>query len=130
MASVRKTVLEARADERGWVVDPIVPPFPEEHLGQAHIASLEPGSVRGNHVHPGKAEYVFVWGGATELVWKGDDGRVVRERVGPDELVVFEIPAGVAHAVVNVGDERAYLLAYYLGDAGRRWPVTERSELV
>jgi len=130
MGEVRKTVLEVHADERGWVVDPMVPPFPNAPLGQAHIASLEPGAVRGNHVHPSSAEYVFVWGGTSEVTWRSEDGELKRETVGPGKMVVFEIPPGIPHTVVNVGSGTVYLLAYYLGAAEGKWPETERVELI
>lgn len=130
MNEVRKTVLEAHSDNRGWVVNPLVAPFPETPVGQVHIASLEPGAVRGNHYHPDSSEHVFVWGGSAEVVWQREDGGLVTERVGPSELAVFEIPARVVHAVVNTGDATVYLLAYYLGDSDREWPETERKEVV
>ncbi len=122
-------MLEMRQDERGWVVDPIVRSPKGEPLGHAHIASLEPGAVRGNHVHPDGAEYVLVWGGRAEIVWE-EDGGIRREEVGGEGLVVFEIPAGVAHAVANTGDRRVYLLAYYFGAPGKEWPDTVRRPLV
>jgi len=130
MGTIRKTVLEVHSDARGWVVNPLVPPFPDVPLGQVHVASLEPGAVRGNHVHPDKSEHVFVWGGTSDIVWKEESGETVRETVGPDQLVVFEIPPGVAHTVVNTGDTTVYLMAYYLGAAEGKWPETERAELV
>ena len=130
MPEVTKHVLESHTDRRGWVVNPLVEPFPDIPLGQAHIASLEPGAVRGNHYHPGSAEYVFVWGGNGEVVWQDGSGRTVTEEAVPTTPTVFEIPAGIVHAVVNTGDRTLYLIAYYLGVSENSWPETERSVLV
>jgi dTDP-4-dehydrorhamnose 3,5-epimerase-like enzyme len=99
-----------------------------EPTGHAHLASLEPGAIRGNHVHSGAAEYVLVWGGTVEIAWE-DGGGVVREVVSDEELVVFEIPPGVAHAVTNVGSTTAYLIAYYFGVPEEGWPETERKAI-
>jgi dTDP-4-dehydrorhamnose 3,5-epimerase-like enzyme len=125
MTGVRKHVLEKRADERGWVTDPLVRSPDGKPLGHAHLASLEPGAIRGNHVHSGAAEYVLVWGGSAEIAWE-DDGRAAREAVSDSELAVFEIPPGVAHAVTNTGPKTVYLIAYYFGAPGDGWPETER----
>lgn len=128
MEPVKRHVRDRRTDERGWVVDPIVTPSGGGPLGHAHLASLEPGAIRGNHVHSGAAEFVLVWGGKVEIAWE-EDGRVAREVVGDDPLVVFEIPAGVAHAVTNVGDTTAYLIAYYFGSPEEGWPETSRKAI-
>jgi oxalate decarboxylase/phosphoglucose isomerase-like protein (cupin superfamily) len=130
VAEVRKHVLDARRDQRGWVINPIVPSPPGMVLGHVHVASLEPGAVRGNHVHPDSSEYVAVWGGRADVLHEHEDGGPVREQVSEDELVVFEIPAGVAHAVTNTGDTTIYLIAYYFGSQDEEWPHTERKSLV
>ena len=91
MTTVKKHVCEKRVDERGWVIDPIVPSPGGEPLGHAHLASLEPGAIRGNHVHSGPAEFVLVWGWRVEIAWE-EGGRLDREEVGDDSLVVFEQP--------------------------------------
>jgi dTDP-4-dehydrorhamnose 3,5-epimerase-like enzyme len=128
MAGVKKHVLARRADARGWVVDPVIRPSQAGPLGHAHLASLEPGAIRGNHVHSGAAEFVLVWGGRAEIAWE-ENGRVTREVVSDDPLVVFEIPPGIPHAVTNVGARTAYLIAYYFGASGG-WPETSRSKVV
>ena len=128
MSKVVRHVLEKRADERGWVIDPLIPSQGGEPLGHAHLASLEPGAIRGNHVHAGAAEYVLVWGGTAEIAWE-EDGRLAREVVSDEELVVFEISPGVAHAVTNVGATTAYLIAYYFGAPEDGWPQTERKRI-
>jgi dTDP-4-dehydrorhamnose 3,5-epimerase-like enzyme len=110
------------------VIDPLVPSPGCEPLGHAHLASLEPGAIRGNHVHSGAAEFVLAWGGRVEIAWE-EDGRLVSEEVGGDDLIVFEIPPGVAHAVTNTGDTTAYLIAYYFGAPKEGWPKTERKAI-
>jgi dTDP-4-dehydrorhamnose 3,5-epimerase-like enzyme len=60
-----------------------------------------------------------------EVAWE-EGGRVTREEACGEDLVVFEIPPGVAHAVTNTGDATAYLIAYYYGRPDDGWPATER----
>jgi oxalate decarboxylase/phosphoglucose isomerase-like protein (cupin superfamily) len=130
LAEVRRHTLDARRDERGWVVNPLAVPDPGDALGHVHVASLAPGAVRGNHVHPDSAEYVLVWGGRAELAWESADGGLAVDKVGQDQLVVYEIPPGVAHAVTNTGDTEIYLMAYYFGPGEEEWPGTQRKRLV
>jgi quercetin dioxygenase-like cupin family protein len=129
MAAVKKHVLSMRTDGRGWVVDPLVQAPGDEPLRHAHLASLEPGAIRGNHVHSGASEFILVWSGKAEIAWE-EGGRVVREGVGDDSLVVFEIPPGIPHAVTNVGTTTVYLIAYYFGAAAEGWPETSRSTII
>ena len=130
METVKRHVLDMRSDARGWVANPIVASPSDAPLGHVHIGSMAPGAVRGNHVHPDAAEYVLVWGGEAEVTWEHPEGGLASEKVSGDELVVFEIPAGVAHAVTNTGDREVYLIAYYFGSKEEEWPDTDRKELV
>ncbi len=130
MQKVKRHVLEQSSDERGWVANPIVEGPGGAPLGHVHIASLAPGAVRGNHVHPDAAEYVLVWGGEAEVTWEHADGGLASEKVTGEELVVFEIPPGIAHAVTNTGSAEVYLIAYYFGSRETEWPDTERKTLV
>ena len=91
---------------------------------------MAPGAVRGNHVHPDAAEYVLVWGGEAEVTWEHPEGGLASEKVTGEELIAFEIPPGVAHAVTNTGDREVYLIAYYFGSREQEWPDTDRKELV
>lgn len=125
MPHVRKHALKKRTDGRGWVIDPLIKPAPGAELGHIHVASLLPGAVRGNHVHPSSGEYILVWGGAATLAWEEPGGRVVGEKISGDELTVFQVPPGVAHAVTNTGDEVVYLIAYYFESDAGEWPTTE-----
>ncbi len=126
---MREHTLEVRSDERGWVIDPLVECPEGLELGSVHLGSLEPGAVRGNHVHPDGTEYILIWGGRAEVAWEEAD-RVVRAEVEGEELTVFEIPAGVAHAVTNIGSATVYLMAYYFGSGEREWPETRRKPIV
>ncbi len=81
-------------------------------IGDLHAASLEPGACRGNHFHPKSTEWLVVFGGPAVLAWREHGSRVVEqiplEGEGP---WLFEIPAGVEHAVRNRSDRRIYLVA-------------------
>lgn len=93
-----------------------------EGIGDLHAVSLEPGACRGNHFHPGSREWLLVFGGPAVLAWreKGCAGveQISIEGNGPR---LFEIPAGVEHALQNRSERRIYLVA--LRTAGKQETV-------
>lgn len=102
-------------DARGWTVFPRW--LPEVAPGGArniHLVSLAPGAVRGNHEHPGSTEWMLVSGGPALLLWRGPEASSpVREmQVEGDGPALFEIPPGVAHAIVSRGDHLIYALCF------------------
>lgn len=99
-------------DARGWVVNPIPPPYAARPFGHLHLASMAPGAVRGNHRHRRLNELIFVWGGRSAWRVEGPDGGEEFE-LSAAELTVVEIPAGLGHAVRNIDDHLIYLLSYY-----------------
>lgn len=85
------------------------------NLKDFHIATLKPGAVRGNHVHPHHDEYLLcVGGGGVVVVHR--HGRAVTLR--PRDATV-KIPKGVPHAVVNRGAEDLIVACFY-GPSPRR----------
>jgi UDP-2-acetamido-2,6-beta-L-arabino-hexul-4-ose reductase len=102
-------------DDRGWVVRPIeAAGFAGKTPGAFHMASLKPGAVRGNHCHPGAAEWVLFIGGPAKLVLKHPANDTVSEiTVEGKEPALFEIPAGFGHAIRNISPGDIYLLVFY-----------------
>jgi oxalate decarboxylase/phosphoglucose isomerase-like protein (cupin superfamily) len=101
-------------DERGWVVDLMKILLPQHVLGGGHLASLQPGAVRGNHFHRDATEWLMIFGGKARMLWKEAEGGSVQEEVVAGmEPVLFEIPPGVAHAIENTSSREIYLIALY-----------------
>lgn len=104
----------AGADERGWVVEPISDA--ELASGQVlniHIVCAEHGSVRGNHYHTIRQEYICVLAG-TFLFAAVDNVSGARQELfaTPERNLRFRIPPNVSHAMKNIGEDRGYLLCY------------------
>lgn len=107
--------LEAGAgrDKRGWRIDLLrACGLQNEPIGDLHAVSLEPGACRGNHFHPDSFEWLLVFGGPAVLAWRKN------ACAGAEQLLIegnrphlFEIPAGVEHAVRNRSGQRIYLVA-------------------
>lgn len=113
--------MKARAfsDERGIVVFPAAAALARQlkagNLGDFHIATLKPGAVRGNHVHPHHDEYlVFIGGGGAVTICHNDWKKTLRPR-----NATVKIPKGAPHAVVNRGETDLTVACFY-GPSPRR----------
>jgi oxalate decarboxylase/phosphoglucose isomerase-like protein (cupin superfamily) len=86
-------------------------PEPGDLLKTFHLISIRPGHTRGNHLHPGHAEWLYPFHGDGILLWEADPGRVEERLISGDSTLIL-IPPGIAHAVKNPGPEILYLLAW------------------
>jgi oxalate decarboxylase/phosphoglucose isomerase-like protein (cupin superfamily) len=69
---------------------------------------MQPGAVRGNHAHGSAAEWLLFCGGPAALITG-----VEEILVGGREPELFEIPAGLPHAIVNRSDREIFLIVFY-----------------
>jgi mannose-6-phosphate isomerase-like protein (cupin superfamily) len=104
---LRITVLKDSGDSRGSSF-----PVPEECLAggfpahDAHLSTLLPGHVRGNHFHVARREVLFVIStGRWSLHWDSGAGTPVSVRVfdGPG-AVMIHVPPHASHAIRNDAD--------------------------
>jgi uncharacterized RmlC-like cupin family protein len=117
MAKIRRVDIGdgLRKDARGWVLNPLfLADLEGRPLGNLHVASMQPGAVRGNHVHGSAAEWILFCGGPAAIL-AGQAGEPSTEELliqgGAPEL--FEIPAGVPHAIVNRSVREIFLMVFY-----------------
>lgn len=75
----------------------------------AGIVVLEPGKGHTRHNHPGVEEILYVIAGEGEQMV--EDGRAVRQRIGPGTMV--HIPADMFHETINTGWKPLELMAIY-----------------
>jgi len=90
---------------------------PQDLLKSFHLVSIAPGQVRGNHLHPGHVEWLYLFHNPGELIWDTTSGELKEQRVSGNRTLI-RIPAGVAHAVRNPGPEILYLIAWREPAAG------------
>jgi dTDP-4-dehydrorhamnose 3,5-epimerase-like enzyme len=84
---------------------------PGELLQTFHLVSIQPGTIRGNHLHPGHAEWLYPFHGAAVFIWESDPGQIQERLISGDRTLIYT-PPGVAHALKNPGPEILYLLAW------------------
>lgn len=112
-SDVRITVLEDSGDQRGssfvpgheWLT----------FLGKiedAHIATLLPGHVRGNHYHVQRREVIIVmFSDEWQLNWDGGAETAVEKRhFSGTGVVLIEAERLAAHAVANTGKRPLWMI--------------------
>ena len=100
---------KAWSDARGWVLNPLdLAGLEGKLLGNLHVASMQPGAVRGNHAHGSAAEWLLFCGGPAALI--AGEEEIPVSGAGPE---LFEIPAGLPHAIVNRSDREIFLVVFY-----------------
>ncbi len=106
--------LEVHKDDRGWLAEILRPedvggsPF-----GQILVTTAHPGQIKGNHYHRRKREWYCVVAGRGKLTVTDRKTReTVELEMGERNMVSVEIPVGSLHAIMNIGSDEMYLLAY------------------
>ena len=101
-------------DHRGWVTNPIeAANIQNTLLGSIHIATMKPGTIRGNHFHPRSTEWLLIFGGPARFYWQPHQQSPIHEELIHDSgPVLFEIPPKIEHAVVNCAENDIFLMAF------------------
>ena len=117
-----------RVDSRGWSLEPLAAAgMRPEAIGNLHAASIAPGAIRGNHVHPDATEWLLVFGGPYEILWrKSPDSETETVKVKDPGPSLFEFGPNVPHTVCNVSSGEIYILAFN----NKEKPDTQRCELI
>jgi len=105
-------------DARGWGLNLLKASLgTDPTIGDLHVVSMEPGSVRGNHFHDAGVEWLLILNGPVDVIWSKPSGTSQKERI-IEFPALYRIPPGVAHAVINVSAGVVFLVA--VGDQGER----------
>ena len=104
-----------KEDERGWALFPFqlgVDGLDASRIDwdSLHLVLSRPEAVRGNHIHPDGAEWLFCCQGTTMLYWE-EDGVVASAELAGGAFLVF-IPAGIPHALINNGRTDSVIMAF------------------
>jgi dTDP-4-dehydrorhamnose 3,5-epimerase len=106
-ADVKK--LEVIADNRGWLTqvlksDPVA-------IEQVHFSVSNPGTVRGNHYHKNRIEWMFVTKGTGKIILEDN---VTKEKselsVSGECPALVKICPNIMHTIVNDGSGPMHLL--------------------
>jgi dTDP-4-dehydrorhamnose 3,5-epimerase-like enzyme len=130
MKLLKVTRLEARREERGWSVEPAAKMLAAGKLKNIHVVSMEPGTIRGNHVHSKQLEYAMVFGGRCLVAVENEAGEREQMIIGPDDLCLFEIQPHIKHAFKNIGEETMFLIAFTDTPYDHRKPDVEPAQVI
>lgn len=113
-------------DERGFVFFPfqgLTEAFPREEMcASLHLISILSGQVRGQHQHPHKTEWLYIYHGQGRLFWRLP-GQERQDRLLQDNRTLVVIAPGIPHALLNEGTEPLYLLAWRAAAPGEQAEV-------
>jgi len=116
MADVKRVELRGNGwmNDRGWGANPLeAAGLSREHLGNLHVVSIKPGTIRGNHYHTSATEWILLCGGPAKIAWRsGDENSIHETNISGTEPALFEIPQNVEHAVLNNSKGDIYLVSF------------------
>lgn len=114
MSNFKTIHIEIQSDERGWIIEPIDnKELATGRIKNVHLASILPGTVRGNHFHMRKTEFALMIGSGCQFL-SIDNSTAIEEHIMTDgsEPVLVRIPPKISHAFKNVGNSAIYLFCY------------------
>ncbi|MDP3259428.1 MAG: hypothetical protein Q8M34_02415 [Thermodesulfovibrionales bacterium] len=107
--------LEDRGDSRGYSFN--VPGSAFEFIKKVkdvHIANIAPNTIRGNHYHVGRQEFIIVlFNDSWVLGWDYGPGTKpkVRKFSGRGAILI-EVESEIAHAIQNTGQKDLTIIAF------------------
>jgi oxalate decarboxylase/phosphoglucose isomerase-like protein (cupin superfamily) len=121
-------------DQRGWSFAPFknLALFRSAAVdwNSLHAVSLNPGAIRGNHLHPLTTEWLFFCGGPVRLSWQESPGTDPLSIVINDHHTLVIIPPGVSHAIKNESAETVYLVAFRTAAPSAEGPEVLRAVIL
>lgn len=99
-------------------------------VGELHVVTIQPGAMRGNHVHTATREAVIVETDDQWLLLYQMPGVPIVRNVMTESLILVLIPAGVAHAFVNTGGSKMRLHCFMDQPPDSKKPDVDRCQLI
>jgi len=99
------------ADKRGWLTEILKNSKPPQTMEQIHLSFSRPGTIRGNHYHKNRTEWLCVINGTGRVLLEDN---VTKERneltVSGDRPALIKISPNITHAIENCGKVPMHLL--------------------
>ena len=73
----------------------------KNHPKMIYVNSINPGEIKGPHIHKDRTSYFFCIDGSIVLIIKDDDGKFNELKVDSEKPVLICIPNGVEVALIN-----------------------------
>jgi UDP-2-acetamido-2,6-beta-L-arabino-hexul-4-ose reductase len=101
-------------DTRGWLMKVVPGEFVgDSGFGEIYLSGAKPGETKGGHYHEETTEWFCVIQGEGMLRLEDiHTNERMALNLSRENRLSVEIPPGVAHSVLNVGDEEMILLAF------------------
>jgi len=93
-------------DNRGFSIF-----FENLPLDKFHIVSMNPGAIRGNHVHD-YTEIICVIGGKELAEILLESPQCVKRIVIDRDFQIIDVPPKLKHIIKNIGNKRFYLVCF------------------
>jgi UDP-2-acetamido-2,6-beta-L-arabino-hexul-4-ose reductase len=109
--NVEVTVLEKHTDQRGALLDILRDNEINGCIKQVYFSISNPGTVRGNHYHLRKIEWLSVIKGSAKMICEDIVTKVKKEIIlSDDKPTLVKVSPFTSHAIKNIGNEDMYLL--------------------
>ena len=108
MSDLQIEPVDVHRDERGWVSE-VYSGNQEVDLRNIHLGTMNPGAVRGNHVHDETREWISFLKGPIQVRW-GSPSEISERRLQQPSRIY--LPPGTPHAFRNPGEETVTFAAY------------------
>ncbi len=112
LSSIKVKNLITHSDDRGYLFEVLRNDDEQfNEFGQAYINYTEPGVIKGFHKHEVNEDNFVCLSGRIRLVILDEHTEEYREfYLGPENLILVHIPAGLQHGWQALGNERACVL--------------------
>ena len=82
----------------------------KNHPKMVYVNSINPGEIKGPHIHKNRTTYFSCISGNVVLVIQDNDGKFHEVRADSEKPVLITVPNGIAAAVVNATTKIAQVL--------------------
>lgn len=122
--SIKTVSLNKYEDERGWLIENEDKEI-KDSLKHFLVSTLKPGHVRGQHYHRRKKEWFLIVKGKVRFVFKDIITHKTEELyISEEKPQIVVVMPNLAHAIENVGDKEAILLALVNEPLDKKHPDT------
>ena len=73
----------------------------KNHPKMVYVNSVNPGEIKGPHIHKNRTTYFFCIHGNVVLVIQDNDGKFHEIKADSEKPVLITVPKGIAAAIVN-----------------------------
>lgn len=108
--------LDKKIDQRGFLIEFLKKNelMKDQLFGQIYCCTIQPGTIRGNHYHQKKPEWMGILNGEIKLNLEDVSTKEKKEILinANENIYRVRIGTNIAHCVKNIGPNLVILIAY------------------